>query len=159
LHRKLEGDWLPIPVITVEKNGVVYTQRTFVAPCDEPGSQPTRLNRQSVCVAEITARNTGREPTEATLTLSFVQNVKEKKPAQVETDSRGYRILKSSGLMARVDTSGAGALRASNTDNAVTLEGNLPPQATSRCEVYFPGVNLKPDDLNSLPEPAALAKN
>jgi hypothetical protein len=34
LTRSLDGGWLPIPVITTENKGVLYCQRTFVAPCD-----------------------------------------------------------------------------------------------------------------------------
>ena len=71
LTRRLDGGWLPIPVITAEHNGVLYSERTFVAPCDEPGSNPARLNRRSVCVAEFTITNTLAQPAEASLSLEF----------------------------------------------------------------------------------------
>ena len=32
---------MPIPVISQEKDGVVYRQRTFVAPCDAAGGSVT----------------------------------------------------------------------------------------------------------------------
>jgi hypothetical protein len=49
----LDGGWLPIPVITRKRGDVSFTQRSYVAPCDEPGSDPARLNRRPVCVVEF----------------------------------------------------------------------------------------------------------
>src|ERR1039458_7972285 len=72
LTRCLDGGWLPIPVITTEDKGVVYVQRTFVAPCDEPGNNPARLNRLSVCVAEFTITNIHAEAREGSLSLRFI---------------------------------------------------------------------------------------
>ncbi len=53
LRRWLDGGWLPIPVIRREHGGVILSQRTFVAPCDEDGDDPARLNRLAICAVEF----------------------------------------------------------------------------------------------------------
>lgn len=70
LTRWLDGGWLPIPVIRREHDGVILSQRTFVAPCDDDGANPTRLNRLSVCVVEFSVSGLIRSDV-APLRLSF----------------------------------------------------------------------------------------
>ncbi len=53
LRRWLDGGWLPIPVIRREHAGLVLSQRAFVAPGDEDGDDPERLNRLPVCVVQF----------------------------------------------------------------------------------------------------------
>lgn len=69
--RTLDGGWLPIPVIMIERDGVRYTERVFVAPTDADGADPARLNRDSVCVIETTIENLRAQPTAAKLALAF----------------------------------------------------------------------------------------
>lgn len=69
--RTLEGDWLPIPVIATEAQGVVLRQRTFVAPTDPDGTNPGRLLRPPVCVVEFSLTNTGAAEANPTLSLSL----------------------------------------------------------------------------------------
>jgi hypothetical protein len=59
LSRALDGGWLPIPLITAAHDGVTYHELSFVAPCDEPGSDARRFNRLCACVVEFTMTNTG----------------------------------------------------------------------------------------------------
>lgn len=70
LTRWLDGGWLPIPVIRREHDGVILSQRTFVAPCDEDGADPTRLNRLSIGVVQLSLSGVIRGDV-APLRLSF----------------------------------------------------------------------------------------
>lgn len=59
--RRLEGGWLPIPIVEVREGDVLYTQKTFVAPVGQ--------ERQSLCVAEYQIKNEGSKPADVSLTI------------------------------------------------------------------------------------------
>ena len=113
LTRRLDGGWLPIPVITAEHKGVLYSERIFVAPCDEAGSDPARLNRRSVCVAEFTVTNTLAQPAEASLSLNFVADSRQKKAASLARCASGYCVADEAGPFALAATDTAKSLTAS----------------------------------------------
>jgi len=61
LTRRLEGGWLPIPIVEVQEGDVRYTQKTFVAPVGQ--------ERRSLCVAEYLIENRGGNPADVSLTI------------------------------------------------------------------------------------------
>lgn len=100
--RRLEGGWLPVPVISAEHGPLVLSQRTFVAPTDQSGLDPFRPNRASVCIVQLTLTNTSYADVTADLSLAFVANARSNKPADLarrpETDAvvllkDGNRVL------------------------------------------------------------------
>ena len=125
LTRLLDGGWLPIPVITAETNGVMYRQRTFVAPCDDAGSNPARLNRRSICVAEFTVTNTLGKPAQAALALNFLTRSQPKTPASLTRCASGFLALNETGPFALAATDTATPLAASATDGELRLSGVL----------------------------------
>ena len=150
LARHLEGGWLPIPVITVEKEGVVYGQRTFVAPGDAAGNEPARLNRRSVCVVVITVTNTQSSFTKATLALTFLANSRQRLSAQIAPCPRGFVVSKQDRPLALVDTSEASPLQAGMADGTITFAGTLAGQQTARYVIYLPGADVQPEAVASL---------
>ena len=154
LTRRLDGGWLPIPVITAENKGVLYTERDFVAPCDEAGNNPARLNRRSVCVAEFTVTNTLAQPAEASLSLEFPDG----QPAEEAREPGALRRRLLRGGRGRPVRPGChgyrGAAqrrrrRAANSSSTA----RCPPHASASFAVLLPAQRT---DLSSLPDPARL---
>jgi hypothetical protein len=153
LTRSLDGGWLPIPVITTERDGLCYSQRTFVAPCDEAGSDPTRLNRRSVCVAEFTLTNTLSQSGDVALSLRFQVGSRPNKPAVLTRYAGGYCAADEAGPFALVARDTATSLRASVQGNELKLSGLLAPHTSTAFAVLLPAQRA---DLSELPEPARL---
>jgi hypothetical protein len=150
VSRRLEGGWLPVPVTTVQDGGLVYRQRTFVAPLDGivPGSR--WLSREPLCVAEFTVENPGAEAAPATLQLSCLLDAAQGKAAQWQTTTRGAVALSGDQVVCAVDATGAGPLTPTVTEGGVALTGDLAPGASARCFVYLPGWYLGPADEGRL---------
>jgi hypothetical protein len=153
LTRSLDGGWLPIPVIATERDGLRYSQRTFVAPCDEAGSNPTRLNRRSVCVAEFTVTNTLTQPAEASLSLRFLVDSRQNKPANLARCAGGYGAADEAGPFALAATDTATLLRASAQGSELKLSGLLAPHASTSFVVLLPAQRT---NLSAFPAPARL---
>jgi hypothetical protein len=153
LARCLDGGWLPIPIITVENKGIRYCQRTFVAPCDEAGSNTVRLNRRSICVTEFVITNTLAQPAEAALALSFLVDSQEKKTANLAPCAGGYCATGEAGPFALAVTETATPLRVLVEGSELTLSGTLPPHASAAFAILLPAQRT---ELSALPNPAGL---
>jgi hypothetical protein len=153
LTRSLDGGWLPIPIITAQNKGVLYCQRSFVAPCDEPGNNPTRLKRLSVCVVEFTLTNTLAEPTPASLSLNFIAESRQKLAATLERCAGGYRAGSDAGPFALAATDAVGSLVVTADGSVLKLNGTLPPHASASFAVLLPAQRI---DWSALPTPARL---
>jgi hypothetical protein len=153
LTRCLDGGWLPIPIITAENKGIRYCQRTFVAPCDEAGSNPARLNRRSICVTEFVITNTLAQPAEAALALSFLVDSQEKKTANLAPCAGGYCATGEAGPFALAATETATPLRVLVKGSELTLSGTLPPHASAAFAILLPAQRT---ELSALPNPAGL---
>jgi hypothetical protein len=136
--RWLEGGWLPIPVIEWREGGIQYRQRAFVAPTDQPGDNPTRLNRPPVCVVDFTATNTLNEPKDAAITLTFQSPTN----APVEFDHRpsGWRLSGPDGKVGFILTNTAAPLTGREQKGTLNLAGTLPANSGARCVVLLAGV-------------------
>ena len=155
MTRTLDGGWLPIPVITTAKEGLILRQRSFVAPCDEPGSEPARLNRHSVCVVEFTVTNTLAQPADVSLSLNFLLNTREKKSARLSPSPRGWVVQGDSAEAGLVAADPATPLTVSASNGAVSLTGKLSPGQAASLAVFLlvPG---QATDIASLPNVAEL---
>ena len=157
LTRSLDGGWLPIPVIRVsDPDGVVYTERSFVAPCDPAGDNPARLNRRSVCVVEYAIRNTNSSATNVNLGLSFLAHSRSNRAALLTNGPRGFVVRDGSRSLALVDTNDCVPLEARVGGGTLTLAGALPAGAVAQVVVYLPGHEVKAPELALLPGPNRL---
>jgi hypothetical protein len=154
--RRLDGGWLPIPAITSENKGVLYCQRTFVAPCDEPGNNPTRLNRLSVCVAEFTVTNLLAEPRDASLSLSFTADTRQKQAAKLTPCAGGYYAVGEAGPFALAATDTATSLKVVANGSELRLNGTLPAHGSASFAVLL---SAQPTDLAKLPSLAQLGED
>jgi hypothetical protein len=153
LTRSLDGGWLPIPVITAENKGILYRQRTFVAPSDEAGDNPARLNRPSLCVSEFTVTNTLAQPAEASLALSLLAGGRQQKGASLTRCPGGYIAADAAGSFALAATDTATLLHASVNGSNLKLNGTLPPHASATFVVCL---QAPTNDASVLPDPARL---
>ena len=151
--RQLDDGWLPSPLLTFRNAGVIYTERSFVAPSDEPGANPVRLNRRSVCVTEFTLTNAQPVAAPARLALNFLVNSREKTSASVAKCPQGWVVTGENGPLALVTSAADGGLTATAESGTISFTGTLPPNGTARCVVFL---RARDEDLLTLPPVANL---
>jgi len=154
--RRLEGGWLPVPVTSVTVDGLVYRQRTFVAPygARRPAAIPW-LAQDGLCVAEITVENARSRPAQAHLVLDFLADVEGERRAQVELTARGALAADGGRLVAVVDV-GESELAASRGEGTLTLQGSVPGRGRATCWVYIPSWQMSPREAGKLAGGTAL---
>ncbi len=124
--------------------GCRYSQRTFVAPCDEAGSNPARLNRRSVCVAEFTVTNTLAQPAEASLALNFLVDSRQKKAASLTRCPGGYCAADEAGPLALAATDTATRSRLRSNGSELKLNGTPAPARVRFLRRPAPGATHRP---------------
>jgi hypothetical protein len=137
LTRRLDGGWLPIPVITAENNGLLYSERVFVAPFDEAGNSPSRLNRRSICVAEFTITNALDLPAKASLSLNFLADSRQKKPASLTPCAGACIVADDTGPFALAAMLSS-ALKVVLEGSTHKVHGTLPPHRSASFAVFLP---------------------
>jgi len=142
LRRCLDGGWLPAPVTTVEDGGLIYRQRTFVAPVDEgrPSGAPAWLREGAVCVAEFEAQNPTGQAAQAFIGLNFLADTDTGRPASMVLDGPCAEICDGDRLLAVLDATPAPQLRLqlSGDDGTLALCGALAPGDRARCALFIP---------------------
>lgn len=138
--RHTDGGWLPIPVTTTKDNALIYTQRTFVAPFENaPKRQAIDcLKRPGVCVAEFAVENTGSSAAGASLVLGLVANAGKKQMAEWKAVSKGFVAQEGPDILAFVEMTQAGSLKAEAASGMLTLKGELAANGKARCRVLIP---------------------
>ncbi len=116
--RRLEGGWLPIPIVEVQEGEVFYTQKTYVAPVEQ--------GRQSLCVVEYRIENRGSVPADALLTIRALASDAAEDLADVD-NLEGVAVAHRGGrLIARYAVEDPGPRLTMATDRGtVTLGGPL----------------------------------
>ncbi|MCL5099090.1 MAG: NPCBM/NEW2 domain-containing protein, partial [Candidatus Omnitrophica bacterium] len=150
IERHLEGGWLPIPVISFNDQGVVYRQRTFVAPYDKsppPEGAPAWLNRKPLCVAEITVENPLPQPAKVSLKLRFIADIEKSEPAPAESSGEVTVFLKSGQPVAIVGGGSAKVLRPEVKDGLWSVSGELPAGTLARWRVCIPGWAVSANEI------------
>ncbi|MBN2507058.1 MAG: NPCBM/NEW2 domain-containing protein [Verrucomicrobia bacterium] len=143
LRRRLEGGWLPIPEMTWTHGGLRCTERVLVAPADDDGPNPSRLNRAAVCVAEFIVDNLRDEPAPARLELRFRQARRAAPAAELKREG-AHRIVARLGMTeAAVVLDEARPLTARMDGGSLTLAGTLPGRARSRTVVFLGAGGLR----------------
>ncbi|MCE5198114.1 MAG: NPCBM/NEW2 domain-containing protein [Armatimonadota bacterium] len=157
ITRHLTDGWIPIPVMSVTDNGVVYNQRTFVAPYDKtslPADKPVWWNEKPLCVVEITIENPQAMAADVRAKLEFLRDYNKGLQAELKVVPSGVVAYRDDKPVAVVNSLGASALKGTIVDGAYVLSGVLPAKSQVRILSYIPGwavsedeiVNLKGDD-------------
>lgn len=141
VERHLQDGWYPIEITTTTDNGVLYRQRTFVAPFDKsdlPTGTPSWLNPKPLGVMEQTISNPTTQTAEVRLRLDFVANGEKENVATVVNISHGAAAMHGDILLASINTDGAKSLNLITEDKSVAVSGTLTPGAQARCVVMMP---------------------
>jgi NPCBM/NEW2 domain-containing protein len=148
VSRKLDGDWLPLPVTSVDEEGLVYRTRSFVAPLDhEPISgAPDWLRRRAVCVVEYTIENSRANDAEAAMTVTLLDDVKKQHCMPLRQVDGGMLAEKDGHLLAFVDTSQAGPLEVDAESDRLTIRGTLAAGSKISCVGYIPAWRVGPEE-------------
>ena len=133
---------MPIPVLTVEQGGVVYRQRTFVAPSASTAPSADALDQPSVCVAEFVISNGLSQPAEAVLGLAFRGPPHTSGPPRLEPSAQGFVVLQDQAPVAVLDLAERGPLESQPTAGGLALAGRLAAHTTARCVLFLPGQGI-----------------
>jgi len=162
--RHLLKDHLPIPVTTIEENGIAYRHLSFVSPYgrQRPGFHKW-ISREALFVAEIMIENTLDKTAEASVKITFsdltsdkkfhnYRNVKyeDEKAAQLEEVYGGVLVKSGQRLLGYADISGLSSLGLELKDGELALKGSLPGKIKESFLIYIPGWEMTPDEYNML---------
>ena len=145
--RRLEGGWLPAPVISTSMDGVEYRQRLYVVPSarENVAHAPRWLNSKPLGVVELAVENKTGVALDAK--ASFVFSVGASPTNALVFATNGPRTIVSIGdrLLAVFDSADCpnGAWRPQG--NRVRLVAKLPPGGSGRCFIYLPAWALPPE--------------
>ncbi len=148
LSRRLYGDWLPVPEITLAHGAVTYRQRTYVVSLDETADPalPRWLSRRPACVADFTIHNTGQVPADASLRLDVAADRTEGRAATLQAVEGGVSASDAGRLLVFIDTGGTAGLVPATDAGAITLSGELPAGASATIRAWLPAWELGPTD-------------
>ncbi len=153
VNRKLDGNWLPSPVMTCREGGVMYVERAFVAPTEETTTTTLAVNRPAVCVAEFTVTNDQSVAADARLSLNFIANSQSKRAASIHECPRGWLVSDDNGPIALVAAGKDKGLSATVKDGTLSFAGKMPPHSKTGYEVFL---RARDEDLQKLPTIAQL---
>ena len=139
--RHLEGEWLPVPVSTIESAGVVYRHRSFVAPFagDGANNPPGWLDSKPLFVAEVSMENPSDLETDPQLELAFRIPSEPTACLELKESQGGYSVLEGQRLLAFVETGAAPSLRAEIQNRVLSLTGSLSAKSSVSVSIYIPG--------------------
>ncbi|MCX6909753.1 MAG: hypothetical protein NTY01_17165, partial [Verrucomicrobia bacterium] len=151
-ERHMDGGWLPRPVISMKNDGVVYSQRTYVAPVDRraPAGAASWQRNRAACIAEITLANPQPHEAEASLSFELPQDGKTKEQATFESVKGGFRVAQADRLVGLFESKDIGPLVAKVEAGRLTFSGKLPPGKSVRLVVYLPAWKLNPSEYGVL---------
>ncbi|MHB9035791.1 MAG: NPCBM/NEW2 domain-containing protein [Armatimonadota bacterium] len=152
IERHLDGDWLPIPVSTFKVDGLVYRQRTFVAPFgdDVPSNLPW-LSKGALCVCEFTIENTHPEPAQALLKLNFISDSKSDERACLQLSRERVFVSRQDELLAVANTAEIADLNPWIDGDDLVLSGNVPRNTTLRFSVCLPSWQMNSGEQDCYP--------
>jgi len=131
--RKLEGGWLPVPVTTFQRDGILYRQRTFVAPFVS-----SAVGATSIGLLEITAENPASSPRQARLEWRFLAHAGRGEAAETRPTADGAEVFGPGRLLARLRIVERHDLPAEIEPGRVSLAGMLAAGTVVRVQIAIP---------------------
>ena len=159
LSRKLQGDWMPIPVTQTVAGPIACRQRTFVAPAPQaPAAQPEAPfgDRPAICVAWFQLENTSDAAAEATLNLHFMHHTGKAEAAEVEIRDGAARAHRLGRLLAWATP--AEGLSFLARPGVLQVRGQLKAKQVVEFPLYIPTTRLSTQDTLPALQPAELLK-
>ncbi|MCC6127323.1 MAG: NPCBM/NEW2 domain-containing protein [Pirellulales bacterium] len=156
IARRLQGDWLPIPVTSVSNDAISYRQATYVAPASgTPADAPFWFRDRALCVSEFKIENDSEEANSAKLALNFSHE--KNKTFQLREAKEGILVLNGDRVLALIDARNAAPLAMRQTAEGAVLSGKLSGWGSAECRVIFPAWKVDAKDYASLLEGAGTA--
>lgn len=153
ISRQLQDGWFPIVMTTVNDNGVVYRQRTFVAPYgyDSTGAGTGLFtNRKPLCVAQFTIENPQDKEANVSLAIEMLSEWEKKEYADIQLTSSGAFVTKLGKPVASVSVSEAASLKSDIKEGLWRLTGSLPAHGKAKCVVTIPGWEITADEMAAI---------
>ncbi len=136
--RQLEGGWLPIPLVKWEHEGLECTQRTFVAPIDEGGTNPGRIGRRGLFVGQFVLVNQRQQPAWISLAMDIYAHERKQQPAKLEPIQSGFRLRGDSGVLGSIVLISSGGLTPEGSEGRFQWNGEIAAQSKVEFAVFLP---------------------
>jgi hypothetical protein len=153
ISRHLQNGWIPIVVTDVRKDGIVYRQRTFVAPYgQDPVEAGTHLfaNRKPLGAAQFTIENPQSQAVNVSLAIKLLSNAEKNEGVALKPTEGGALATQSDKLFASVTVSEAAGLQHNIKDGVWMLTGSLAAGEKAECAVYIPGWDSAADEMAAI---------
>lgn len=145
VERRLIGGWLPMLETTVKQDGLVYRQRSYVAPLDEASSRgdPSWLHERAVCMIEFSIENTLAAGTNASLGLVLSAH---RQPLQWLALQRAAVAISNGRFVADAGLGEDSTLSITPGEDRLVIKGTLAAGAQAKAFVYLPAWKLRTND-------------
>ena len=153
--RHLVGDWLPVPRVTGDADGVTYSLTTFVTPYGDaaPSDVSPWWHPRPLFIAELECTNTLDEPTTATVCLQLAIGDGIKAPLLAPL-GEGIALTDGGRLLAFVGGEAGQPVGAAIEGHRLTLTRRLPARERTLWRVYLPGWQAAAEEAaDLLPHP------
>ncbi len=129
-----------MPTTTTAEGDLTYRQCTYVAPLDDaaPPGSPAWVRERAVGVAEYSVSNHGKQPSEATITLTLGPSEGNTPQGVWQQSSQGIAAKLDDRLLVWLDVSQLSPLQVRIDAATVTISGQLPPDSTAACVACVP---------------------
>lgn len=147
LKRILYKDWLPIPVIEKDDNGIIYFSKTFVVPFKE---------KNSLGISQFEIKNNDVKEQISDFSLSFYSNKKDWEKAELESKNQVLFIKKGEKIL--------GICKIENgiseiNKESIVIKRPIIPGSSIKLFVIIPSdTNLNIDELRQIKEEELLDK-
>jgi len=138
--RTLQGGWMPIVISALKDNGVVYRQRTFVAPYDYNSAGRTGLftSRQPLGVVQFIIENPQDKDANVSLAVKILTDYEKNDSAELKQTAGGFAAVQSDKSFAFLTVSKMAGLTSEIKEGKWILTGTLPANGKAECVVYIP---------------------
>lgn len=153
ITRTIAEGWMPIHTTNTEEDGIIYSQHTFVAPCDKtpmPADTPAWLNNKPLCLAQFNIENPQPKATQVSLKFALLSDAEKNIYADIEAAPNGGIIRINGKLIAVIDTSKIVSLTCTIKDSAFLINGELEAYSHADIDVYLPGWETTSEELLQL---------
>lgn len=157
--RTLQSGRLPIVVTDFKDSGIVYRQRTFVAPYDYNAAAEIRIFtcRRPVGVTEFTIENPQDRDANVSLAIGVLTDYERNEAAELKPLPNGFAAVQSDKPFAFLSVSNTAGLKYEIKDGIWTFGGTLAAKSKAACAVYVPCWDITDEQITGFNNAQELA--
>ena len=162
ISRQLQGGWLPIVITTINDNGVIYRQRSFVAPYDFNSADykgQLFAERKPVFVSQFIIENQQDKDANVSLVIKTLSDYEKNEFAELKPTPNGAVAYRDNKPFASLVVSNAAGLKYEIKEGNWMLSGRLSANGKAECSACIPGWNAAEDEIAAMNNVEKLASD